>query len=215
MTDDNIGYRWAAAPTVDPAAVETEFEDEAAQYDQNLQAWDYRVPHDSTQILTDYVSPSAKILDAGCGTGLAGQAHFRAGYRNLHGCDLSSAMLEIAESKKIYRELARADLSQPLPYEDNEFDAVTCLATLSYIEDAEPTFREFCRITRRHGIVFFSHRRDLFEDRDCPALCERLERERLWKKELHSDWKPYLPGHPAYAEKLLVGYFVYRAGCAE
>lgn len=207
---DDIGFRWASNPTVDVAAVEAEFEEEAARYDENLRAWDYRVPRDSTEILAQYVARSSKVLEAGCGTGLIGEAHRQVGYRNLSGCDLSAAMLEIAEAKGIYGKLRRVDLTQHFPYEDDEFDAVTCLATLSYIEDAEFTFREFCRITRPAGIVFFSHRRDLFETRNCLALCYRLEQEELWKKELHSDWKPYLPGHPAYTDELQVGYFVYR-----
>ena len=207
---DNIGHRWASTPSVDALEVEADFDAEAAQYDQHLKAWDYRVPHDSTKILTGYVRRSAKVLEAGCGTGRVGAVHYRMGYRNLYGCDLSGAMLGVAKSKGIYKQLVHADLCQPLPYDDDHFDAVTCLATLSFIEDAEPTFREFCRVTRREGIILFSHRRDLFASRDGLALCQRLERAGIWKRELHSDWNAYLPGHPAYTDKLSVGYFVYR-----
>ena len=206
----NIGDRWASSFSVDPAEVEAEFDAEAVKYDQNLDAWDYRVPEDGTKILAEHVSPSAKLLDAGCGTGLIGAASHRLGYSNLFGCDLSRAMLEVAKSKEIYQELVHADLCQRLPYDDDAFDAVTCLATLSFIEDAEPTFREFCRITRRDGIICFSHREDLFLGRDCLGLCQRLEGEGLWMRESHSDWQAYIPGHPAYTDRLRVGYFVYR-----
>jgi predicted TPR repeat methyltransferase len=206
----DIGYRWAARPAVDTAEVEAEFAEEAAQYECNLRAWDYRVPHDSTDIFSQYVPRSAKILDAGCGTGLIGLTYEQVGYHNLFGCGLSAPMLEIARAKAIYRGLVRADLCRRLPYDDNAFEAVTCLATLGYVEDAEPTFREFCRVTNPGGIVFVSHRQDLFVERDCLALCDRLEHEGLWQRVLYSDWKPYLPGHPAYMDKLRVGYFVYR-----
>ena len=143
---ENIGDRWASEFSVEPAEVEAEFDAEAAEYDQQLKDWDYRVPEDSTKILTDYVSHSAKVLDAGCGTGLVGAAQYAQGYRNLYGADLSNGMLEVAKSKGIYTELRRADLCQRLPYEDDSFDATTCFATLSFIEDAEPTFREFCEL---------------------------------------------------------------------
>ena len=207
---DNIGYRWASDFSVDPREVEAEFDAEAADYEQNLKDWGYRVPEDSAKILTEYVPYSARILDAGCGTGLSGAAHHALGYRSLYGCDLSNAMLEIAKVRGIYKQLLQADLCQRLPYEDDEFDVTTCLGTLGFIEDAEPTFREFCRVTRREGIIMFSHRRDLFESRDCLALCQQMERTGLWQRELHSDWNAYLPGHAAYADKVRVGYFVYR-----
>lgn len=207
---DNIGDRWASEFTVEPSEVEAEFDAEAAEYEQHLKDWDYRVPEDGTKILAGYVRRSARVLDAGCGTGLIGDALHILGYGKLYGCDLSQAMIEIAKSKGIYKQLLHADLCQVLPYEDDEFDATTCLGTLSFFENAEPAFREFCRVTRREGIIVFSHRRDLFETRDCLALCQRLEQAGLWRRELHSDWNAYLPGHPAYVDKVRVGYFVYR-----
>lgn len=207
---DNIGYRWATEFSVEPVEVEAEFDAEAAAYDRQLQDWDYRVPEDSAKILTRFAPRWARVLEAGCGMGLVGAVHYALGYQNLYGCDLSSGMLEVAKSKGIYKQLLQADLCQRLPYGDDDFDATTCLATLSFIEDAEPVFREFCRVTRGEGVIVFSHRRDLFESRDCLALCQRLQREGLWQKKLHSDWNMYIPGHPAYTDKMTVGYFVYR-----
>jgi predicted TPR repeat methyltransferase len=210
MPPENIGYRWTSQFSVEPSEVEAEFDAEAAEYERQLTDWDYRVPEDSTKLLTQYVPRSAKVLEAGCGTGLVGAAHYVLGYQNLYGCDLSSAMLGLAKSKGIYKQLLHADLCQRLPYEDDDFDATTCLATLSFIEDAELTLREFCRVTRPEGVIIFSHRRDLFESRNCLALCQQLEKAGLWKRELHSDWNTYIPGHPAYTDKVRVGYFVYR-----
>ena len=169
---ENIGHRWATEFSVEPSQVEADFDAEAPEYEQHLKEWGYRVPEDSTNILKECVPRSAKLLDAGCGTGLVGATQHALGYRNLYGCDLSTAMLEIAKSKGIYKQLLQADLCGRLPYEDDEFDATTCLGTLSFIEDAEPAFREFCRVTRGEGAIVFSHRRDLFESRECLALCQ-------------------------------------------
>jgi len=207
---NDLGHRWASHTSFKRHEVEAEFDAEANDYEQNLNDWDYRVPVDSGKMLKRYVPFSARVLETGCGTGLVGAAHHAQGYHNLHGCDLSNAMLDEARCKGIYQHLIQADVCQRLPYEDDAFDATTCLATLSFFDDAEPAFREFCRVTRGEGIILFSHRRDLFEMRDCLELCQRLEHEGLWKREHHSDWTAYIPGHPAYTDQVLVGYFVYR-----
>ena len=207
---EDIGYRWVSCPSVDVDAVKSEFREEAESYDRQLGDWDYRTPKDSLALMERYVAKSANILEAGCGTGLPGVLQYQAGYTKLCGCDLSDEMLAIARSKGVYSRLVQADLQQALPFDDDEFDAVTCLATLTYIEDPELTLREFCRVTRAGGIVLLSHRQDLFENRRCDALLDGLERAGLWEREHHSSWKLYIPGHPAYREQVRVGYFVYR-----
>ena len=207
---DAIGYKWVENLSVDVAEVEAEFRAEADLYDEKVQEWDYRIPRDSTELLLRLVPKSAKILEAGCGTGLPDAHHHAAGYTRLHGCDLSAEMLEIARALGIHERLVKTDLYQPLPFDDREFDAVTCLGTLSFLADAEPTLREFCRVTNHCGIVLFSQRRDLYEERDYAGTCRRLEAEGLWRRELHSDWRLYLPNHPAYADRMTVGYFAYR-----
>lgn len=56
------------------------------------------------------------VLDAGCGTGLVGQALAAAGYRTIDGIDLSSEMVALAEQRGVYRRLeAGIDLTTPLP----------------------------------------------------------------------------------------------------
>jgi predicted TPR repeat methyltransferase len=62
-------------------------------------------------------------LELACGTGLVGQALGEKGFRNIYGCDISEKMLEIAETKNIYRSLDQFELGQedfigtfPIPY---------------------------------------------------------------------------------------------------
>lgn len=211
---DNIGHRWASDVIVDPIEVEAMYDAEADDYEQQLNEWNYRVPEEGTEILLTYVPKTSKLLDAGCGTGLIGTSVYRRGYREIHGCDLSRAMLDGARSKRVYKGLVHANLCARLPYAEGAFDAVACLGTLGFIEDAEPVFREFCRVTCAGGVICFSQREDLFESRGCLEICRALEEERLWSREWHSDWRPYIPGHPAYTDRLRVGYFVYRAKTA-
>lgn len=207
---ENIGERWASEFSVVPAEVEAEFDAEAAVYDSNVHSWGYRSAVDGAQILSKYVDTSATILDAGCGTGLVGAELRRLQFTRLYGCDLSSSMMEVAKKKDIYLELKKANLCERMPYDDSQFDGLTCLATLSFVEDAEPAFREFCRVTKPNAIILFSQRCDLFETRDCRSLLQKLEAEGLWQREFHSDPHLYLPEHSAYTDRLQVGYYVYR-----
>ncbi|XP_072173074.1 methyltransferase-like protein 27 [Diadema setosum] len=66
----------------------------------------------------------AKILDVGVGTGLVGKELATYGFKNLTGVDPSRPSLDIARSKGFYKELLEAFVGpQPLPLEDNSFDA--------------------------------------------------------------------------------------------
>jgi SAM-dependent methyltransferase len=57
----------------------------------------YQAPFAAADLLhLNLGMPSARILDAGCSTGLVGEELFRLGYRNLVGLDYSADMLERA-----------------------------------------------------------------------------------------------------------------------
>lgn len=204
------GQKWAQTPPTNSKEVEEEFKQQAHNYEEYITDWGYSTPQDSTDILNEFVPKDAHILEAGCGTGLPDQYHYDAGYKHLSGCDLSQEMLDIAKQKNIHHELKKADLSSSLPFETDQFDALTCLGTLTYIKDIEPTLKEFCRVTKSGGKVIFSHRNDLYEELDLAGLFAKLESEGLWHKISQSPWKLYLPDHEAYGDKIKVGYFVYQ-----
>jgi predicted TPR repeat methyltransferase len=54
----------------------------------------------------------ARILDAGCGTGLVGRRLQQAGYTDIHGSDYSQKMLDEARTRGAYRSLQQHDLTQ-------------------------------------------------------------------------------------------------------
>ena len=56
------------------------------------------------------------VLDIGCGTGAVGVALASHGIETVDGLDISPEMLARAEEKAVYRNLAVADLSQPLDF---------------------------------------------------------------------------------------------------
>ena len=100
----------------------------------------YRAPLAAAELLDLHLdSKSARILDAGCGTGLAGQELTRLGYQDLIGLDYSADMLAQAKLKDVYQDLLQRDLTKPLDIDRNRFDAVILRECNSpAISDAKP-----------------------------------------------------------------------------
>lgn len=66
---------------------------------------------------------NARILDAGCGTGLSGVALHKEGFTNIEGRDLSPEMLDEAKKTDVYTLLEEADLTRPIKVAEN-YDAI-------------------------------------------------------------------------------------------
>lgn len=79
-----------------------------------------------------------RVLDAGCGHGPL-MADLRERGADVVGFDLSPAMVGIARERLgSDADVRVADLSEPLPYDDDEFDVVTCSLALHYVQDWAP-----------------------------------------------------------------------------
>lgn len=116
-----VGYFYKYMKITDPAQwvyesrssedVETRYDIWAQHYDSDITS-DYDTPTRAARQFSQYVTnKDTPVLDAGCGTGLVGQALASAGYRAIHGLDISRGMLEIAEQKGCYSRLFRHDMS--------------------------------------------------------------------------------------------------------
>jgi hypothetical protein len=84
------------------------------------------------------------------------------------------------------------------------------VGVLTCIPDTEAILREYCRIVCTDGVVVFSQRDDLFGERGCAAVLQRLEAEGVWARILVSDPQPYLPDHEEYTTSIKVIYGVFR-----
>jgi len=105
----------------------------APEYEETVRKWGYDMPERVADMLLKHASSgSLHILDCGCGDGLVGAAVMKAEREGLllEGVDLSGEMLTIAEKRGAYASLRKADLSRPLPYEDDSFDALLCVGVL-------------------------------------------------------------------------------------
>ena len=163
-------------------AVLSRYEAWANDYEKDLAAVNYRLPELMAELFVQYVphGEQASILDAGCGTGLSGQALRRAGFLRLTGVDLSHAMMRIAEEKNVYDRLMIADLTS-LPFSDGEFDHTIAVGTVGVAPAI--CLAELARVTRPGGIIMFSNRRGehYAEDAGFVAQQDRLEQNNRWE----------------------------------
>lgn len=194
----------------DSQALEAYYDDWAVSYDHDMPNMGYDAPHEIARLVAESgLRGDAPLLDAGCGTGLAGQALRDQGFSRITGVDQSRAMLDVAGQKACYTALVRHDLNQRLPFVDDAFAAATLVATLTYIDDARALLTELCRVVRRDGPIALTHRDDLY-DTEFANLVETLEDRGLWVAELHSAPADYIPGHPQFGTDRRIHYDLYR-----
>ncbi|MEQ8652266.1 MAG: class I SAM-dependent methyltransferase [Kiloniellales bacterium] len=148
----------------------------AAKYDQDIgRVDDYLAPLATAEVAKQYLARDARILDAGAGTGLSGEALKEAGFQDILGLDFSPGMLAVAEKKGIYRETLVADLSQETALEANAFDAVVTVGTTSQMPSE--AFYEFMRVVRPGGRIVVTTWVKAYVERGFAAIQERYERE--------------------------------------
>lgn len=124
---------------------------------------------------------SARILDAGCGTGLVGEALLDLKFKNIDALDYSQAMLDEAGKKDVYNKLMQADLSKPLDLRNDAYDAVICVGTFTYGHVDAKGFDELIRITKPGGHICFTIREGAYEDYGYRDRMLALEQSDAWE----------------------------------
>lgn len=109
--------------------------------------------------LLDDVS-GCRLLDVGCGDGgLAFELENRGA--SVTGIDASAAMIEAAK-ERAKRHNAKAGfhvgLAEQLPFPAAEFDVVTAITILCFVDDPSTVFREMARVLRPGGRLVQAHR---------------------------------------------------------
>jgi predicted TPR repeat methyltransferase len=92
---------------------------------------DYVLPQKVAEIFVQ-IGGIGPVLDVGAGTGLAGQALLKLGIKSIDALDLSSAMLEVASNKKIYKNLFTADITQPIKTVNYTYQGIISSGTFTH-----------------------------------------------------------------------------------
>ncbi len=150
-----LGQGEGAALT--PAYVRALFDGYAPRFERHLvEGLRYVGPALVAGVLPEEPARFGRVLDLGCGTGLAGAAlAHRAGH--LTGVDLSPAMLALARAKGCYDRLVAAELGAFLR-EEPEGSADLCVAAdvFIYCADLAPVLRDIARVLRPGGWAAFT-----------------------------------------------------------
>ena len=120
------------------------------EYNKNMISWNYQAPQNTVKLFNKHApNKDINILDAGCGSGLVGIELQKFGYTKITGADFSQEMLDLIPNN-IYHQLELIDLNEKLKYEDNFFDAITCVGTFTYGHVKANALNELIRILKKN-----------------------------------------------------------------
>jgi len=109
-------------------------------------------------IFHDFLPPSARILDYGCGYGRTCSELSDAGYHNVVGIDISGEM--VRRGRRLFKSLdLRTFDGTSTGFDDNSFDACLLMAVLTCIPSdrgQERAIAEIRRLLKPGGILFVS-----------------------------------------------------------
>jgi len=183
----------------------------AETYDKSVTEWGYEAPRVSAELVVSEAGAQACVADVGCGTGLSGYELRKAGILgDLVGLDISQESLGLANQrrhndKEVYTRTHPTDLCQPLAdLQDGQFDVVTCVGTLTYLQAAYDTvLSEWRRVLKPKGLCIFTHKKEFQSDEFRAVMEKYFEIKHI------SDLMPYLPKHPEFVgEAHMINYFV-------
>ncbi|MEZ5935093.1 MAG: class I SAM-dependent methyltransferase [Alphaproteobacteria bacterium] len=174
---DEAGARVAwviSAPTQDE--LRRRYDLWAHSYEADLgRVEDYLAPIATADVAKVHLPGDARILDAGAGTGLSGQALRDAGFSDLTALDFAEQMLAVAAEKGIYRATIAADLTRRTPLDDDAFDAVVTVGTTSQIPGE--SLREYVRVTRPGGKIIVANWVKAWNEQGYAAIQAAFERD--------------------------------------
>jgi predicted TPR repeat methyltransferase len=179
----------------DTAALSDSYDDWAESYDADLCAMGYRYPFMMAGTLGRFVPDlSSRILDAGCGSGLVGEAFSLLGYRHLTGIDISDGMLAEAAAKNCYSDLRREALGEPLSFETSSFDTITSSGVMTAGHAPPDCLTELTRVLKSGGHMVVTISRPAWEDWGYRDATERLAADRIVSPLFNSAYFVSLPG---------------------
>ena len=149
------------------------YDDWAATYDNDLvNDMGYVADAEACRRLEQLVPDrQARILDAGCGTGLVGRRLQGMGYTDIDGSDYSQKMLDESAASGAYRSLRQHDLTLPIET-DRFYDAAIVVGVFAF---DQPSVEHLVNITcalKPGGIALVTVNGKAWREVDWPARLE-------------------------------------------
>ncbi|WP_417513743.1 class I SAM-dependent DNA methyltransferase [Minwuia sp.] len=194
MPDGDEFLRKVYASGGDVSSLSESYNSWSESYDADLSAMGYRYPFMVAGTLGRFVPDlGSRILDAGCGSGMIGQALSLVGYRNIVGIDISDGMLRMAATKACYIELRKEQLGERLGFSDAEFDTIVSSGVMTVGHAPPECLHELARVVKSGGHFVVTIVREAWEDgyRD---MAQRMSAGRVLSPLFSTDYFTVLPG---------------------
>jgi predicted TPR repeat methyltransferase len=135
------------------------FDDYAERFDDALvEKLQYKLPFVIKELIIKLNKANfkfKKVIDLGCGTGLAGPDLIKVS-DNLTGIDLSENMIKKAKKLDIYDNLIVGDIVEKLELSKEKYDLFVALDVFIYIGDVAPIFSSVKRCCSKNSYFIFS-----------------------------------------------------------
>ena len=135
------------------------FDDYAQKFNDSLvEKLQYKLPFVIKELiikLNNANSKFKKVIDLGCGTGLAGPDLIKVS-DNLTGIDLSENMIKKAKKLDIYDNLIVGDIVEKLELSEEKYDLFVALDVFIYIGDVAPIFSSVKNCCSKNSYFIFS-----------------------------------------------------------
>ena len=155
--------------------LQARYDEWASEYDADvIDDFGYFGPQRGADIFERFVPTSARVLDAGAGTGLVGAVLKEKGYGTIVAMDLSNGMLEEAKKTGAYQGFDQMVLGETLGYETASFDSTISIGTFSLGHAPASGLDELVRVTKPGGHIVYSVRADVYVENGFQAKHEEL-----------------------------------------
>lgn len=153
----------------------------ADTYNAELAVLGYCLPWMVIAMFTRHVPQTDQpILDAGCGTGILGDALNTFNYPDIMGIDLSQPMLDHASKLGVYTRLSQMTLGKILDIPSNTFNGVISAGVFTQGHAPHSSFDELIRTTKSGGQIVFSVRESVYENEGFREKQQALENAGKW-----------------------------------
>ncbi|MEH6455515.1 MAG: methyltransferase domain-containing protein [Cocleimonas sp.] len=176
------------------ADTQTYYSDWAATYDAEIIANGYATPQRCADALASVTTnKNLNVLDIGCGTGISGRILNEVGFTSIDGCDITSEMLKIADTRQIYKELWLSDPENPFPFDNGKYDAITAVGVIGAGAAPLIVFHQAISKLESGGLFVFSFNDHTLEEPNYEAAVNQEIKNNSFEL-IFKEYGPHLPG---------------------